>query len=203
MTALLAIISHVQPNIKMHDTLSKTISEKYGEKLAKIEAGEDGYEDLFTAGCPKFVSPVVPSYAGGVGTTTNLTAAAYRRQVQQTVTELTNLSHLPKLRSYLKLYTSIDTAKLATFNGCDEPEIRSRLLAFKQKQAQPTAEGSTWSTGPEAATGQATDVDFHVEGNMVVVNSEKKERVFANYFFREMGNCDDVRREVEAVPSEI
>ena len=189
MVALLAIINHVQPSIKMDDSLLRTIAEKHGEKLAKIEAGEDGYEDLFTAACPKFVSPVV-----GDGSGCNLTAAAYRHQVQQCVSELGGMSGIPTLRSYLKLYTSIDVKKLATFNDCSEGELQAKLLAFKQKAMQEERGGEVKSTN---------DVHFYMQGDTVVVDNKRQEHLFDRQFTREIMNCEEICNDVGNIPSAI
>jgi translation initiation factor 3 subunit L len=193
MVALLAIISHIQPSIKMDESLQRTIADKHGDKLAKIEAGEDDYEDLFTTGCPKFVSPVVPTYDGS-SSVTNLTAAAYTYQIQQTVSELGNLTGIPKLRSYLKLYTSIDIEKLANFNDCSGSELTARLLAFKQKAIQLERSGEMRST---------SDVHFYVQNDMIVVDNKKYEYYFDGKFNKEIYNLKDIEVEVGNIPSVI
>ena len=66
MIALIAIVSHICPSVRITEGLKKLIQDKYGDKLAKIQAGEDGYEDLFTFACPKFISPVIPNYENQV-----------------------------------------------------------------------------------------------------------------------------------------
>ena len=43
--------------------MARVVREKYGGQLSKIEAGEEGYEDLFIFACPKFIHPAVPDYS--------------------------------------------------------------------------------------------------------------------------------------------
>ena len=46
--ALLAIIAHACPSHRLVDeSVSTAVREKHGNQLYKIEAGEEGYEDLF------------------------------------------------------------------------------------------------------------------------------------------------------------
>merc|ERR1712032_1326800 len=62
MIALLAIVTHICPAPKLDEGIVRTVREKHGNQLLKIESGEEGYEDLFIFACPKFITPSVPDY---------------------------------------------------------------------------------------------------------------------------------------------
>ena len=63
MIALLAVLTHVCPSEGVVDeSVLRSVRDRHRSALSKIEAGEEGYEDLFIFACPKFVSPAVPDY---------------------------------------------------------------------------------------------------------------------------------------------
>jgi len=195
MIALLAILTHACPIITgsnatsnigngsagcisttvdiggLDDSIMRVVSERHRSQLSKIEAGEEGYEDMFMFACPKFISPAVPDYesakstvSGGEGgdvVSRNVTQGisrggggqeAYKLQVRHFMNEMASQQTMRKLRSYMKLYTSISVEKLGRL--VLEEEFESLLLSYKHKMRQievvrgfenggniPTAEG--------------------------------------------------------------
>lgn len=124
MIDILAILTHISPPAGIvDDAILKVIREKHGVTLGKIDAGEAGYEDLFMYACPKFVSP-------------SATVDAYKLQVQQFVQEMSSQGASRKMRSYMKLYTSISVDKLAAFNDMTPQEFLPLLLSYKHKMRQ-------------------------------------------------------------------
>ena len=124
MIAILAICTHICPCSKQllssssavgmdEPSLSKYIREKHGSPLSK-----ECYTDIFVSCAPKFIAPAVPYY---YDTTSNTLVAhplehAYKTQVRLLdQRELSTHSSFRKLRSYLKLYTSIPVRKLQSF----------------------------------------------------------------------------------------
>lgn len=136
MIALLAIITHVCPSHGLVDeSVSNAVREKHGNQLSKIEAGEEGYEDIFIFACPKFITPSVPTYEDAL-TKGSASAhdTAYKLQVSHFMNEMSNQQSMMKLRSYMKLYTSISVEKLGRL--VMEEEFSALLLAYKQKMRQ-------------------------------------------------------------------
>ena len=143
MQALLAVLQHAVPSLKpggphQHDMLTPILAEKFGHKLARIDAGEDTYDDLVAYACPKFVSPVVPSYdcAEAAASGVNMSTSFTKRQVSLIGLELSSYGRLPSLRSYLKLYSSVAVSKLAAFSDATDDDIVQRLMAMKTKGLQ-------------------------------------------------------------------
>ena len=143
MIALLAIVTHACPAQGLvEDSIARVVRDKHGSQLGKIEAGEEGYEDLFIFACPKFISPSVPSYelvmegasASASGVPGAMGADAYKLQVSHFIKEMTSQLTMRKLRSYMKLYTSIEVEKLGRL--VLEDEILPLLLSYKHKMCQ-------------------------------------------------------------------
>lgn len=215
MVALLAVLTHVCPAVskRLDDSLNRIIRDKHSSQLAKIESGEEGYEELFIFACPKFVSPAVPDYqVKDDGTSTsNAGQDAYRLQIKQFVLEMNQQKSLRKLRSYMKLYTSIGVSKLAGFNDTKEEEFLARLVCFKHKMRQSeVVEDSSGNTNKKNSTeGQkehidsALDIHYYVVGDMVHVDEAEKQRRFENFFMKGIQMNSEIIKDVEKIETVI
>lgn len=177
MIALLAILTHIcAPAGLVEDSILRTIREKHGSALSKIDAGEEGYEDLFVFGCPKFVSPS--------------TEDAYKLQVRQFMKEMSSQHSSRKMRSYMKLYTSINITKLAAFNDMNEEEFRPHLLSYKHRMRQLEEDGKV---------GSALDIHYYLVKDMLHVDEAEKQRRFEKFFMTQIQVNADIMRDVEAI----
>uniref|UniRef100_A0A7S0GKJ9 Eukaryotic translation initiation factor 3 subunit L n=1 Tax=Proboscia inermis TaxID=420281 RepID=A0A7S0GKJ9_9STRA len=206
MIALLAIVTHVCPAtwITIDDErVSKLIREKHGSQLAKIEAGEEGYEDLFMFACPKFVSPAVPDY-GGVTKSHAANHDVYRLQVRQFMLEMNQHATLRKLRSYMKLYSSIGVEKLAAFNDVPKEEFVDMLLCYKHRMRQlevVPGESEGEAAGEEAK--DALDIHFFLDADVVHVDEAAKQRRFEKFFLTQISLSGEISREAELIKATI
>merc|ERR1712157_562468 len=93
------------------ESLEKVIRDKHGEKQARLQRGEElCYEELFSYACPKFVSAAPPDFDAVDNFNAN---EAHRAQVKLFLQEMRQQQLLPRIGSYMKLYTAIKTTKLA------------------------------------------------------------------------------------------
>lgn len=79
------------------------------------------YEELFLYACPKFIAPNPPPYEDSDSLETYVAAAPTepaQRHLQLFLTNVRAQLSVPTLRSFLKLYTSLDAAKLARCVVC-------------------------------------------------------------------------------------
>jgi translation initiation factor 3 subunit L len=181
MIALLAILTHICPPAELvEDSVLRAIREKHGSALSKIDAGEEGYEDLFVFACPKFVSPSNED--------------AYKLQVKQFMQELSSQHASRKMRSYMKLYTSINVSKLAAFNDMNEEEFLPRLLSYKHKMRQLEEDGKMRS---------ALDIHYYLVKDMIHVDEAEKPRRFENFFVSHIQQNGDIMKDVEAISTTL
>jgi translation initiation factor 3 subunit L len=220
MIALLAILSHICPTSVVDDAIASVVREKHANNLSKIEAGEEGYEDLFVFACPKFVNPAVPDYARALRPgcpPVPYGQDAYKLQVQHFMTEMAAHATLRKMRSYMTLYTSIEVEKLASFNDMKVEEFGPWLTCFKHKMRQ-LERGVAVVHGPAEASskgvargvnsdmdriGTALDIHYHVSGNVVHVDEAEKTRRFETFFMKQIENNDDILRQLENIKIEM
>lgn len=229
MIALLAILTHVCPTAaRLDDSLNRIIRDKHSSQLSKIEAGEEGYEEIFMFSCPKFISPALPDYASvsnptaataekdsnPSGTVTHAGQDAYRLQINQFKLEMSQQQSLRKLRSYMKLYTSIGVGKLAGFNDTAEDDFLARLACCKHKMRQLEITDASGSDGAapidsaasnsdEEKAATALDIHYYVVGDMVHVDGAQKQRRFENYFMKGIKLNGEINKEVEQIDTTV
>eukprot|EP00560_Eucampia_antarctica_P005962 CAMPEP_0197824192 /NCGR_PEP_ID=MMETSP1437-20131217/1487_1 /TAXON_ID=49252 ORGANISM="Eucampia antarctica, Strain CCMP1452" /NCGR_SAMPLE_ID=MMETSP1437 /ASSEMBLY_ACC=CAM_ASM_001096 /LENGTH=550 /DNA_ID=CAMNT_0043423735 /DNA_START=74 /DNA_END=1726 /DNA_ORIENTATION=+ len=209
MVALLAILVHACPYTvpTVTDSILRVVREKHGKQWNKIEAGEEGYEDLFIFACPKFICPAVPDYAQAQQSTGGTVASpqdSYKLQVKHFMNEMAAQPSFRKLRSYMKLYTSISVSKLAAFNDVpQEDEFLPLLLSYKHKmrQLEQTIEGSPKLL--DGTLGTALDIHYYIHNDMVHVDEAEKQRGFENYFLAQIHQNEEVRKDVEGISIKI
>ena len=97
----------------------------------------------------------------------NLVNEAFRNQITCFAREVQQHAAALKLRSYLRLYASIDLAKLAAFSDVNEEELIGQVLSYKLKlfheQQNATASGTR-----EASK---ADVDYYVKDSSLFIDA--------------------------------
>jgi translation initiation factor 3 subunit L len=98
------------------------------------DEGLPAFEELFLYACPKFISANPPPYED------QEQLAAYaedpppepaQHHLALFLADVRAQAAVPTLRSFLKLYTSLDAAKLAGFLDADEEEMVQQMMAVK------------------------------------------------------------------------
>jgi len=240
MIALLAILTHLCTSpVSVEDSVARMVRERHGTQLSRIEAGEEGYEDLFIFACPKFISPAVPSYQPSSLTTSSTQSSssaasgqdAYRLQVKHFMNEVVSQRSMRKLRSYMKLYSSIGLDKLQRL--VLEDEFVPLLLSYKRKTRQlertefpgvstgavsSMVKGGESGGGGEVKTGDvvvdggdgcsaqigsALDIHYFVENDVVHIDEVERSHRFEAYFMSQISQGKELLRDAEAMSVNI
>ncbi|KAK9365333.1 RNA polymerase I-associated factor PAF67-domain-containing protein [Lipomyces kononenkoae] len=179
MYALLAICVALCPT-RLDDSIHTTLREKNGEQLARMQRGGEEslpvFEELFSFSCPKFMSHGPPDYDNPAN---NVDPLQHHLKVFMMDVKRTMLT--PTLRSYLKLYSTMNIEKLATFLEMDPEELRSGLVVFKQKSRQ-----VRWTEGSllDGEVVNVSDLDISLEGDLINISEAKIGRKFGDWFLR-------------------
>ena len=99
------------------------------------EEGLSAFEELFTYSCPKFIASNPPPYHDAEGLAAYLEdppAEAVTKHLALFLADVKAQASVPTLRSFLKLYTSLDARKLAGFLDVGEEEMVQSLMVMKQ-----------------------------------------------------------------------
>lgn len=195
MYALLAVCVVLSPQ-KMDENINQVLKEKHGEHMYKMHKGDDAalacFEELFTFGSPRFISPLVTTDGAS-----NPNTLHSKHQLTMFLASIQSQLMIPTLRSYLKLYSNLSIAKLAMFLDLSPAEAQTLLLAFKHKARQ-----VQWlATGSVEAGGLAPtlDLQMYLKQDVVYIADNKAGRRVAEWFIRHINKFDDVFDHVSGV----
>ena len=158
MYALFAICNALSPS-RLDDNILNIVKDRYGDQFAKLSRGcvlcpslttsgvyipifgprysDEGlpaFEELFLYACPKFISANPPPYDDQEQLATyaeDPQTEPAQRHLALFLADVRAQAAVPTLRSFLKLYTSLDAAKLAGFLDADEEEMVQQMMAVK------------------------------------------------------------------------
>ncbi|KAF8427827.1 RNA polymerase I-associated factor PAF67-domain-containing protein [Tirmania nivea] len=182
MYALLAMCVALSPT-RLDDTILTAMREKYGDQFAKLQRGGPEslpvFEKLFLVACPKFISPIPPDWDNPA-----VNVDPSQHQLQIFMADMKNAMVLgPIIKSYLKLYTTVDLSKLAAFLDVDKEELRNHLLVFKQRSRQ-----TRWVEGGlvEGEIVNTSDIDFALKGDLIQVSEAKVGRKLVEWYLKNL-----------------
>lgn len=186
MMSLLALCIAFKPQHVDESTMAM-IRERAGERLQRLRQGEPQvFEEMFNYASPKFVNPAPPDY--DTVEDTNMEAA--KLQSRLFMEEVKAQLVLPDIRSYLKLYTTIEIEKLAKLMDVDLSEATSSLHALKHKSW--TFTGDFESAPLEGDFATSSDVAFYVDNNLVHISDVKQASRYGEYFINNISKLDDL-----------
>ena len=182
MLALTAICISLSPgSVRLDEQVRELMESKYPEKMRRMNMGEvQAFTDLFESSCPRFISSSIPDYTAPPS---NLVNEAFRNQITCFAREVQQHAAALKLRSYLRLYASIDLAKLAAFSDVNEEELVGQVLSYKLKlfheQQNATASGTRETS--------KADVDYYVKDSSLFIDAvsaqQEKKNAAERFFF--------------------
>jgi len=188
MYQLLAITVSLCPQ-RIDEIVHQALREKYNEKMLRMQRGDEAtFEELFNHACPKFITPSIPPY--DEEPKMNYHQEAYKLQLKLFLNEIRQQALLPTIRSYLKLYTTIEMAKLATFLDMTEDSLRTYLLCYKHKTRNTVAASGNKATN-------SSDVDFYIDMDMIHIADQKVQRRYGDYFIRHINKFEEIISDVE------
>ena len=167
MYALFAICNALSPN-RLDDNILNIVKERFSEQVGKMSRGEEGvpaFEELFTYACPKFVSANPPPYEDAEALAAYLEDSHVdpaQRHLKSFIADVRTQLSVPTLRSFLKLYTSLGTSKLAGFLDTDEEEMVQQLMVLKQASRSIGRVGNEKGL-LEGSTISNNDLDFVID----------------------------------------
>ncbi|WPH02840.1 Hypothetical protein R9X50_00570800 [Acrodontium crateriforme] len=181
MYALVAICVAFHPT-RLDDTIHTALREKYGEQLTRMQRGGPEalpiFEELFRTACPKFISPTPPDFDNP-----SVNVDPIEHQLSIFMEEVKNNMWAPTVRSYLKLYTTMDLTKLAGFLEVDADTLRGWLLVNKQRSRQMRhSEGGLL----EGDVVNSNDLDYAMQGDLIHVSEAKVGRRLVDWYLRNL-----------------
>ncbi|KAG0078984.1 hypothetical protein BGZ90_003831 [Linnemannia elongata] len=190
MYALLTMCVTLCPT-RLDENIHSQLREKYAEqsnKLTKPEEALQVFEELFHFACPKFISPNGPN----LDDPEVMNFTPFDPVQHYTKIFLAEVRHsilLPTLRSYLKLYTTMGNAKLASFLEIDPEQLRTLLMMSKIRSRQIKWVEGTLLEGEYQGT---SDLDFCLKEDMIHIAESKVGRRYGDWFLRNINKFQDI-----------
>ncbi|KAF2271783.1 uncharacterized protein EI97DRAFT_387143 [Westerdykella ornata] len=181
MYALIAICVAFQPT-RLDDTIHTALREKYGEQFNRLQRGGPEslplFEELFRSACPKFINPTPPDFDNPE---VNIDPVEHHLRIF--MDEVKNNMMSPTVKSYLKLYTTMDLKKLAGFLEVEPEKLRCWLLVNKQRNRQ-----IRWTEGGllDGELVHSSDLDYALEGDLIHVSEAKVGRRLVDWYLRNL-----------------
>lgn len=181
---LLAIALNFYP-MRIDDSINSYLKEKYAERLLKLQRGDrDELVNMFHYACPKFLSPVPPNFEG---VTDQYLMEPYNQQLKVFIDEVQQQYHISDIRSFLKLYTTLPIAKLASFINKTPAELKAILLCFKHKMSNIESDQATTEEFRSSS-----EVDFYIHNEMVHIADTKVATRFSDFFIRQIHKLNEM-----------
>jgi len=181
MYALVAICVALNPT-RLDDTVHSALREKYGEQFARMQLGGPEslpiFEELFRQACPRFISPTAPDFENP-----SINVDTIEHHLSIFMEEVKNNMWSPTVRSYLKLYTTMDIKKLAGFLEIDADTLRGWLLVNKQRSKQVRHTEGGLLDGDVVTT---NDLDYAMQGDLIHVSEAKVGRRLVDWYLRNL-----------------
>ncbi|RKF54603.1 Eukaryotic translation initiation factor 3 subunit L [Golovinomyces cichoracearum] len=181
MYALIAICVTFHP-IRLDDTISTALREKYGDELLKLQRGGPDslpiFEELFRSACPKFISPTPPDFDAP-----ELNVDPLEHHLFIFMSEVKTNMWSSTVKSYLRLYTTMDLKKLAGFLEVEPDKLRGWLLVNKQRSRQVRWTENSLLDGDVVAS---NDLDYAMQGDLIHISEAKVGRKLVDWFLRNL-----------------
>ncbi|EIN05492.1 eukaryotic translation initiation factor 3 subunit 6 [Punctularia strigosozonata HHB-11173 SS5] len=206
MYALFAVCNALSPS-RLDDNIANIAKERYGEQFAKMSRGEEGlpaFEELFLYACPKFISANPPAYEDPDALQAYVDdppPEPAQRHLASFLADVKVQATVPTLRSFLKLYTSIDARKLSSFLDTDEEEMVQQMMVLKQASRSVSKVGNAVDGGlMDGETISTSDLDFVIDDNMVHIVESTVGRRYAGWFIRNAEHAQRVLDTLQVSP---
>lgn len=114
---------------------------------------------------------------------------AHNRQRNALLQEVKQQQFLPRIGSYMKLYTAIKMSKLAQLCEMDEEGLRDQLMCVTHKTRQLVR---TKGAPLDGELQLCSEVEFYLDGDMVHINAQRAERPHADVFLEQILKFQDL-----------
>ncbi|THH07000.1 hypothetical protein EW145_g3687 [Phellinidium pouzarii] len=210
MYALFTLCNALAPS-RLDDNILNTVKERYGEQVARMARGvaDDAlpaFEELFIYACPKFIAANPPPFEDPEALAVYIAdppMEPVQRHLSLFLGDVRAQASAPTLRSFLKLYASLDAHKLAGFLDADEEEMVQQMMVLKQCSRRIGRVGSSEGGRGGLLDGEmitTSDLDFVIDDNMVHIVEATVGRRYASWFIRNTEHAQRVLDTLKATP---
>ena len=200
MYKLIAMCINLCPQRNVEDIVLQHLQDKYSDQLGRLAKGEEAmFDEIFNYAAPKFFYPGHPNYADAANPVTG-------KDISQTLgqqwavfkVDMQQQQKLPLIRSYLKLYTTISTTKLASFaEGMPEERLRAHILALKHKSTGLVKSATAGSSPLDGEVVSSSLVDFYLDKGVVLIADSRQQPTFVHYFTKHISKLEGLVNDIK------
>ena len=105
---------------------------------------------------------------------------------------------LPLIRSYLKLYTTISTTKLASFaEGMPEEQLRAHILALKHKSTGLVRSAKAGSSPLDGEVVSSSVFDFYLDKSVILISDSRSQPTFVHFFTKHISKLEGLVNDIK------
>jgi translation initiation factor 3 subunit L len=206
MYALLAIVCALCPT-RLDENVQTAMRDKYGEQFGKMsKGGEEGlaaFEELFLYACPKFITGNGPPYHDDEALRAFYTSPIpdpAQHQVRIFLSDVKSQLSNANIRSFLRLYTTLGTDKLANFLEVNQEDLVEELMVAKA-----SSRSVKWNDGGllEGEIVNTSDLDFVIDTDMVHIAESRVGRKYGEWFLRQGVRMHQTLQHIKSKPLPI
>ena len=193
MYKIIGMCINLCPQRNLEDVVQQNLLDKYSDQLGRLARGEEAvFDEIFKNAAPKFVYPGHPKYSDAsnpvtfkdVSQTIGQQLAVFKMDRQQQ-------QKLPLIRSYLKLYTTISTTKLASFaEGMPEEQLRAHILALKHKSTGLVRSAKAGSSPLDGEVVSSSVFDFYLDKSVILISDSRSQPTFVHFFTKHISKLE-------------
>ena len=206
MFQLLAILVALCPRVQIQyldDRVAERLMENFADKVQAMRRGNiHVYDELFSAGCPRFITTNPPDTSRDLDTNQE----SYQNQLRLFVEDVKQNTSLPDLLQYMHLYSSISLTKLATLLDTTTSAIRTQLMCMKSKQfaKMHNREDTDLLSGSFHYSGSIEfhlDIDTETGVEYLMIQDNVVKKSHAQTMIRHIHKFQDIARDLKRLQS--
>ena len=188
--ALTAISFSLTPGFRLDETVKHVLMDKYAEKLKFMaNSGRGAFQELFNYASPRFISPSTPDFRA------NVVQRPRDVQLKWFLDDVDQQLNAPTITSYIKMYKSVSTSKLAKFCNVSEKKLRENLVATKNRSVQMVHPGDS-SPVIDSVPTSVSNLNYYIVDDMVHITETKRRQTYAKYFLDSAMKMNRMARDV-------
>jgi len=196
---VLVMMSARLSSSKVDESLTLELRELCPDKFLKIQSDDEGtYQEGFLKACPKYIDASSESREEA--------DEAKMRQLNVFLQDVRRQQKVNAVRSFAKLYNNISLQKLLslmdvpqssstptasqTVLSSNVEDVRADVMTVKSMSRQRIWKSGQLLSGVLSET--LTGTDFHVENDLVCVQSSNPDIKYSSYFLEQMGRTQEM-----------
>lgn len=186
MQMLLAICLSLCRQKVTDETVASNLQEFLGDSMTKMQAGnESTFQELLAKALPKFIHPAPPPYdqiEKNPSAVYHHNSQAIQLQLNTFLSDIKQQLFNTRIRSYLRIYSSVEISKLAHFVEMESSTLTDYLMCYRHKTRN-----------------FQTEISFALEKGMIHIEDTRQPKLFQGLFIWFLHKLDHENSELSKI----